>query len=298
MPVLPFLAALALASPRLGASHVVAPLKLDGRLDEPAWQKAPASDAFTQKRPASGSSPSERTTVRVLYDAEALYVGVECEQTHAEIIARLTRRDRSIEADSVTVAIDSRGDGKSAFDFSVNAAGVLTDAIRFNDTDYSQQWDENWEAQVARTPKGWSAEFRIPLRILRFRSLPVQSFGLQVRRYVSMLQEVDEWAYIPRDEGGEVSRYGRLDNLVGLRSSSSLELRPFVSGVLHHHDPESSALARGFDPTLSAGLDAKWHISENLTLDATFLPDFGQVDADQVVLNLSRSFPIALEGDL
>jgi hypothetical protein len=203
----------------------------------------------------------------------------------------------------VTVAFDTRSDGKSAFDFSINAAGVLSDGLRFNDTDFSQAWDEIWEAKSARTHAGWSAEFRIPLRILRFKSLPAQSWGLQVKRYVSNKQEVDEWAYIPRDTAGEVSHYGRLDNLVGLRAGASLELRPFVVGSFRHHDPESDNLARGYQASGSIGADLKWHISQELTLDAALFPDFGQVEADQVVLNLTtfeqyypEKRPFFLEG--
>ena len=164
---------------------------------------------------------------------------------------------------------------------------MISDGLHFNDTDYSQDWDENWEGKAARTKTGWSAELRIPLRILRFGSRSAQSWGFQVKRYISALQERDEWAYIPRDAAGEVSHYGRLDNLVGLNPGATFELRPFIAAGVRHHDPQAAALARGFQPSLSAGLDLKWHISQELTLDATVLPDFGQVEADQVVLNLS-----------
>src|SRR5262249_8190563 len=152
-----------------------------------------------------------------------------------------------------------------------------------NDTDFNPDWDENWEAKTARTPHGWSAELRIPLRVLRFSARPVQSWGLQVKRYTSMTQELDEWAYIPRETAGEVSHYGRLDNLVGLTSKSPFELRPFVVGSMLHHvpNPSTGTLAHGFQFLGSAGVDLKWHISQALTLDATFFPDFGQVEADQ-----------------
>jgi hypothetical protein len=294
--------ALAAAVPHLAAARAEKPPVLDGKLDDAVWEKAPASDAFTQKVPVDGKPPSERTVVRILFDANNIYVGIDCPQKE-EVIARLTRRDRQVEADSVAVVLDTRGDGKTAYEFSVNAAGVLADALHFNDTDVNQDWDENWEAAVARTKSGWSAELRIPLRALRFPTAPIQSWGLQVRRYVSALQELDEWAHIPRDAGGEVSRYGRLDNLVGLKSKSPVELRPFVVGRVRHHDPQSTTLARGFEPGFSAGLDLKWHVSQALTLDATFLPDFGQVEADQVILNLStyeiyypEKRPFFLEG--
>ena len=132
-------------------------------------------DSFVQKFPHEGTPPSEPTTIRVVYDRDAVWVGVDCRQRTAPIIGRLTRRDRPIEADSITIDFDSRRAGTSAFEFAVNAAGVQSDSIRFNDTDSSSDWDENWDARVARRSDGWSAEFRIPLRILRFDSLPQQN---------------------------------------------------------------------------------------------------------------------------
>ncbi|MDI1448846.1 DUF5916 domain-containing protein [Polyangium sp. 6x1] len=290
MSLLPALLAVTtqLATPHLTATRVPTPPVLDGRLDELTWKRAKGSDAFTQKLPTPGDKPRYRTLVRVVYDDEAVYVGIDCEQTDDEIIARLTRRDRQVEADAVTVTLDTRGDGRSALEFEVNAAGVLSDALRFNDTELSREWDEIWDARTARTPHGWSAEFKIPLRILRFRDLPSQSFGLQVRRRVSMLQEVDEWTFIPRDAGGEVSRYGKLDGLSGLRPKGALELRPFVVGALRYSESEAEIRGAGVFPAGSAGLDLKWHPSQSLTLDATIFPDFGQVEADQVVLNLSN----------
>src|SRR4051812_18739706 len=158
------LAAAAVVSvPHLAATRIDKPPVLDGRLDETVWRTAPSSDAFTQKLPDGGKAPGERTVVRILYDNDALYVGIDCEQRKSEVIGRLTRRDRNVEADGVAVALDTRGDGKSALEFGVNPAGVLTDGIHFNDTDWSQDWDENWEAKTSITPQGWSAEIRIPL---------------------------------------------------------------------------------------------------------------------------------------
>src|SRR5215813_11193207 len=140
--------ALAAAVPHLVAARADRPPVLDGRLDDPVWQKAPASDVFTQKMPVDGKPPGERTTVRILYDDDNVYVAIDCPQK-AELVARLTRRDRQVEADTVSVTFDTRGDGKTAFEFGVNAAGVLLDSLHFNDTDWNPDWDENWEAATA-----------------------------------------------------------------------------------------------------------------------------------------------------
>lgn len=287
MVLLPlFLAAQAALAPHVEARRTLAAPRLDGQLDDAAWRGAPASEAFTQKRPAPGTAPVERTRFRVLYDDDAIYVGVECDQARAPVVARLTRRDREIESDSVTVSLDTRGDGRTAFEFSVNAAGVLSDGARFNDTAFNRNWDEVWEARTSVTERGWSVEIRIPLHALRFQPQPVQSWGLQVRRYVSARQELDEWAFTPPGTAAEVSRYGRLDALVGLRSTRALEFLPFVTARVYRRDVPPEAEEPGFLPAASAGLDLRWHVTPRLTLNATFNPDFGQVEADPAVLNL------------
>ena len=276
------------AHPHLRATRIERPPSIDGRIDDPVWQTVLATDSYTQKFPDEGKPPAEKTLLRVAYDDEAVYVAIECEQRLSPIRRRLTRRDRIVEADWVSVIFDTRRDGKSAFVFNVNAAGVLSDMIRFDDIEMSFDWDENWEARTALTGGGWSAELRIPLRILRFATLPVQSWGFQSRRYVSERQETDEWAFIPRNTAGEVSQYGQLDDLRDLRPGRGIELDPFVLGRLRRRDTNEGRLAHGTDLTAAAGLDLKWHPSQELTLDAAFLPDFGQVEADQVVLNLTN----------
>jgi Domain of unknown function (DUF5916)/Carbohydrate family 9 binding domain-like len=299
---LSILALAATAVPHLAAARADKPPVLDGRLDDPVWQKAPVADVFTQKSPSDGKPPGDRTFVRILYDDNYVYVGFDCPQS-AEVVARLTRRDRQVEADAVSVIFDTRGDGKSAFEFQVSAAGVLSDGLHFNDTDFNQDWDENWEAKVAVRKDGWSAEMRIPLRALRFPSKPVQSWGLQLKRYVSARQELDEWSHIPRESAVEVSGYGRLDDLVGLRAKTAIEIAPFVVAGIRHHDPLSTTLVRGFEPSASAGFDLRWHVSQALTLNVSVLPDFGQVETDQVILNLTtyelyypEKRPFFLEG--
>lgn len=303
------------ATPHVTAVHVSDPPVLDGRLDDAAWRQAAPADSFTQKSPREGAPPAEQTTVRVVYDDDALWIGIDCPQKTAPIVARLTRRDREVEADWVSVSLDTRRDGKSAFVFEVNAGGALLDAVRFNDGDFSPDWDENWDARVAVRPDGWSVEYRIPFRILRFQSLPEQSWGFEVRRYVSMKQETDEWALISRAAGGEVSHYGKLDGLVGLSARTPFELRPFVLGRVRRQDATSITIPTlgnsSFSGTLpgvtdftpSVGLDLKWHATQDLTLDGTINPDFAQVEADQLFLNLTtfeayypEKRPFFLEG--
>ncbi|MBN1204311.1 MAG: carbohydrate binding family 9 domain-containing protein [Myxococcaceae bacterium] len=267
-----------LARPSLQAVRASGSLRLDGVLDEPAWKAAPATDAFTQKFPNEGQRPSERTLLRVIYDDDALYVAFECEQVKTPLVARLARRDRKVGDDGVEVALS---DGARTFEFWVSAAGVMGDSIRFNDTESSSDWDGVWDARVRQHANGWSAELRIPLLIFRLEPEKVQDWGLQARRYLSVGQETHEWAYIPRTMAGEISQYGRLTRLNGLRRGNPFELRPFalVRG------------SRGADGEIrygaTAGLDARLHVTPNVTLDITVNPDFAQVEADENVLNLT-----------
>ena len=290
--MLPLLALLAAdARPRLAATRITDAPVLDGKLDDAAWKLAPESSAFSQKFPSEGSAPSERTTLRVLYDDSAVYVGIDCEQVHTQIVQRLTRRGRLVESDWVSVALGARGDGRSAFEFTVNASGVLVDALRFNDVEKADDIEENWEAITALTERGWSAEIRIPLRVLRFSAASSQSWDFQARRYISERQETEEWALVSRKDAGEVSRYGHLDGLNGLTPKYPLELRPFVLGKFERRDAQSSRLSHGSIFAASAGLDLKWHAASDLSLEATVNPDFAQVEADQLALNLSNFEP-------
>ncbi|HET6279370.1 MAG TPA: DUF5916 domain-containing protein, partial [Polyangia bacterium] len=278
------------AAPRIQAVRATEPIVLDGKLDDRAWQAAPPSDAFIQHQPDEGAPPSERTEFRVVYDDRALYIGVDCQQVNSPVVRRLMRRDGQLPSDGVWLDIDSRRDGASAFHFAVNAAGVLSDAIHFNDVDYSSAWDENWEAKVADTGHGYSVEFRIPLRVLRFDAAPITDWGFQIRRFIDARQEYDDWAFYPRTAASYVPYFGRLENLVGLRPGRRLQLLPFVLGRVRTRGAQASSqtLASGTDTGFTAGLNAKLQVTQELTLDMAVLPDFGQVEADSVVLNLSN----------
>jgi hypothetical protein len=273
------------APPHQPAVRTQHPPRLDGLLDDPAWALAPPSTGFTQHWPVEGGAPSEATTVRVLYDDDAIYVGVDCQQVRSPLVQRLTRRDRDVEADQVRVVVSSRRDGRTAFEFGVTASGVLTDGLLFDDDEYSRTWDENWEAEVAATATGWSVELRLPLRILRFDPLPVQRWGFQVWRFISARQETLQWTSIPRTASGQVSRFGTVGDFVGLTGRHRFELRPFVVGDVTDLQPGYGPQV-GTHRRLSAGADLKLHPTQAMTLDLAVNPDFGQVEADEVILNL------------
>jgi hypothetical protein len=287
VPALP--AAVVLALAQLAAAPVLVPVRtpappsIDGDLSDSVWALAAATSAFTQQFPVESTAPSERTTLKVLYDDEAIYIAFDLEQKTVPIVQRMARRDRDVESDSVTIDIDSRAQGKTAFELTVNAAGVLRDGIRSNDVidsndRFSSGWDENWDARTVVREGGWSAEIRIPLRVLRFSSGGgIQTWGFQARRYTSMRQETDQWALVPRNVASEVSMYGHLQEL-RMRPRADLEVRPFVLGWLRRRDKTAVTLDSGLSPAASAGLDLRWHLTPDLTLDGTVNPDFTQVE--------------------
>ena len=260
--------------PHIAATRTAQPPVIDGRLDDAVWAAAAPSDAFVQHFPDEGAPPSERTTVRVLYDDRNLYVGIDCEQLNAPIVRRLARRDSQIPSDGVWIDIDSRRAGVGAFHFAVNAAGMLSDGIHFDDTAYSSDWDAVWEAKVADTDRGYAVEFRIPLSVLRFSALPVQDWGFQVRRFIDARQETDDWAFYPRSAATLVPLFGRLDGLRDLAPRHAIELRPFVLGRARlprrrrRRDAGQTAGRRA----ASAGLDARAHVTNELTLDVDAQP--------------------------
>jgi hypothetical protein len=275
--------------PHLAVARASKPPLIDGRLDDAAWQTAAASDAFTQQSPFDGSKPSERTEMRVLYDDDALYIGFDCDQVNTPIIEKLTRRDRDSESEWVWILIDSRNEGKNAYMFAVNISGTIADGQIIDQTTYSWEWDENWEGRSVRRAGGWSAEIRIPIRVLRFDgSLPVQSWGFQGARFIAQRQETNLWAYFPRDVATPIAYLGRLDDMRGLKGGGALELIPFGVGSARRRDGNETMLGSGFKLAGSAGLNLKWHLANDITLDAAFNPDFAQVEADQVILNLTN----------
>ncbi|RMH00408.1 MAG: hypothetical protein D6705_00475 [Deltaproteobacteria bacterium] len=263
--------------------QVEGPLRLDGRLDEPAWRRAPVHRLARQRTPTPGGPVTQTTTFRVVATRDAIYLGIRCDQT-VPLVARRTRRDRAVESDRVTVDIDSRGRGKDAFHFEVTAGGTLVDGIRYNDTTIDLQWDGVWWAEVQRDAKGWTAEIEIPFRILR-RPPKARPMRIQVRRYVSRLGETDEWAPTPRDGSREVSRYAPLEGIEFRARRLVADLYPYFSvGVaLDTGDQVAASLVRRY------GGNLKLRIGTDATVDATVLPDFGNVEADTAVFNLTTA---------
>ncbi|HEX2568961.1 MAG TPA: DUF5916 domain-containing protein [Polyangia bacterium] len=283
------------------AVRVARPPVIDGRLEDEAWHHTQLDERFTQNFPDAGRPPSEKTELYVVYDDRALYFGVRCHDKHpGQTTEWLTRRDRETNADKISIDIDSKNDHVSAYHFDVNVSGVLTDGVRFNDTDYTSDWDGLWNAVTRRDAEGWSVEVQIPWRTLRF-TAGTKTMGFQVRRHLPRRQEIDAWAFIPRDIRGEVSRYGHLLSKGDLGPARLIQIAPYVSASLGIRSGEDTGDRVRVTP--NAGADLKVGLTSGLTLDATLNPDFGQVEADQAQLNLStfelfypEKRPFFLEG--
>ncbi len=262
--------------------------RIDGVLNEPEWQSATPASGFTQYLPLEGQPGTQPTEIRILYDEDALYIGATMTDSDPSgIVARLARRDDEVESDWISVRLDSYHDHQTAFEFTVNAAGVKTDILISDDgREEDASWDVVWETEVQRTSTGWTAEIRIPFKVLRFPEKTEQEWGLQFIRYISRLYEIQHWVLIGKSESGFVSKFGHLTGLQNIRRPGQVEVLPYVVGG-NRFLPASPAFPDGNDFTSNAGFDLKIRPTTSLTIDATFNPDFGQVEADPAVLNLS-----------
>jgi len=283
MPHILLLCALFSASPP--TAHAVragSPPRINGVLDDEVWLHAPVQSGFTQQTPVPHGPITHTTSFQVAFDEDALYVAIRCEDPDPSgIVARLTRRDRSPESDRIEVAVDARHDGRSAFQFQVNAAGVQADESRFDDTQASREWDGVWSSEVNVDARGWTAELRIGWTELRFIPSADARLGLQVKRYIPRLRETHLWSFIAPGQNAWVSRFGILSGVTGLTPRRGMALTPFLSAGLLAK--EGLTLRRP-----AVGVDARLGLTSDLTLDAALMPDFGQVETDGAVINLGQ----------
>jgi uncharacterized protein DUF5916/cellulose/xylan binding protein with CBM9 domain len=263
-------------------------VKLDGELTDEVWARAPRIEGFRQTDPKEGAPPSYPTEARVAYDATHIYIAVSASDPEPDkIVGHLTRRDTDSPSDWIAVAIDSYHDRRTAYEFSVNPVGVKQDRYYYNDNSDDRGWDAVWDVAVARDASGWRAEFRIPFSQLRFPRGDRATFGLAVIRRIGRLNEASSWPLIAKSVTGFVSQFGDLGGLSLTRSPKRLEILPYTVGEVKTKPESDNPLVDTTDPDLSVGVDMKYALTPGLTLNATVNPDFGQVEADPAVVNLS-----------
>ena len=286
----------------LNAAPIQEGIVLDGFLNDADWARASVATDFLQFEPEEGSPSAEQTEVRVLYGPNAIYIGVRMyDEEPGAIMKTLGRRDDFSQADWFFVGIDSYYNRKSAYIFGINAAGIQLDGIEVDGTTFSPDpreldtsWDAVWFSATQIDGEGWTAEMRIPYSMLRFPEADVQQWGINFRRVIARKSEISEWRLVRRENysSGAVAQYGTLEGLVNLRPRRNIQFMPYTVSQLNSTEGDPGIAVRTRD--FNFGGDLKFGISSNITLDATINPDFGQVESDPAILNLT-AFEAILE---
>lgn len=267
-------------------------IRMDGELDEPAWQQAALIDGFIQTEPDLGKPVSEKTEALIFYDSHNIYFGFRCYDSEPnKVIYRLGAHDADTGSDSVDVLIDTFNDHRTGFYFSINSSGIQFDAAStdsghggFIDV-HDPTWDGIWYSAAKRQPWGWSAEIRIPFRSLRIPHAAEQTWGLNINRTIPRKNELAAWREIARFDGFmRPSKLGELSGLHGLETGKNLEFIPYFSTRYR----ASPWLPKFEGASATGGLDVRWGFTPNLTANLTFNPDFGDTEADEFNTELSR----------
>ena len=263
---------------------------LDGRLDESPWVTAPAGGGFLQRDPNQGEPATEPTELRLLFDDHALYVGARLHDGDAgRIVRQLSRRDAVAEADSFTLYLDPHRDRRTGVVLQVSAAGVQRDAVIYDDNFEDDTWDAVWESAVSVDASGWTVEMRIPFSQLRFPTAAGHTWGINARRVVHRKNESSWLVLVPKNESGLASRMAPLEGLDGVEPGRHLELLPYAAARAEYVAPAKPGDPFNDGSRLfgSAGVDFKYGLGTGMGLVGAINPDFGQVEVDPAVVNLT-----------
>ena len=282
-------AAAAVPAPKrqLQALRITESIKLDGQLDEAIWQQAPIATDFIQNRPNPGPHEKHPTEVRVLYDDANLYIGAVMHDVSPDSIMReLTGRDDFGNTDFFGIFLDTYHDKINGYGFFVSTGGVQGDARYSPAGGEDFNWNAVWESRTALRGTDWVAEMRIPYSAIRFSKAAEQLWGLNFMRQRKRDNQAFFWNEVKPAVDGFVNQWGELKGLSDIKPPLRLSLTPYVSGYVNHY-PYDEQGTRNSSTSFNGGADLKWGINESFTLDATLVPDFGQVQSDNQVLNLS-----------
>ncbi len=278
------------------AQRITTPVDIDAVLDDLAWQ-GPSNNGLIQNEPDNGDPPLFPTEWWVGYDEKALYAAFRFYDPAPDSIdAAVARRDASLNTDEVVLELDTFNDGRTGFLFVVNAGGYMFDAVMFNDGLYDNSWDAVWSSAAAVDDRGWTAEMRIPFSQLRFKPDEEQVWGINVIRRVKRRQSEEFLFHRPRQESGHNSRFPDLVGLEGIEMGTHREGIVYGVGKGEYMQFEpGNPFNDGSEFAYDMGADVKWGLGSNLTLNATINPDFGQVEVDPAVVNLSDSETFFME---
>jgi len=276
------------AKPSLEALYLdTLEIRIDGRLDESAWELAHLATGVRQADPNRYADASVPTTFKVAYDDKALYFGVACfEDDIANIASVLSRRDRIEASDIVSIYIDPYNDKTTGYNFRITPDGVLQDDYIFNNGNRDRDWNAVWEAETWHDESGWYLEVRIPFSAIKFKPGEDMTWGMQVYRWLHGRGEDTGWVIWDRELSGFVNRWGTLTGLRGVENPRQLEALPYIALSAADPAPDEGEVDE-WQTRGNVGADLKYGITSDLTLNATFQPDFGQVEADPALLNLS-----------
>lgn len=278
---------------QLPALRIKTAIKIDGLLDEPIWKESVIADQFVQNSPRFGEPCSQNTIVHVLYDDQAVYIGAYLKDLPGKIRKQLTSRDgeQRKDVDYFSVFFDTYNDDQNGFQFLVTSRNVQTDgrlvanlATQFGlPTDYT--WDAVWESNVKIHEDGWSLEMKIPYSALRFSKKDKQDWGINFQRYMRRTNESAFWNKVDPNQNGFVNQFGNLTGVENIDPPLRLSFLPYITAGVRSVPYANSKTKTEF--LRNGGMDVKYGINESFTLDATVIPDFGQVVSDNVVLNLT-----------
>ncbi|CAL65127.1 DUF5916 domain-containing protein [Christiangramia forsetii] len=264
------------------------PIKIDGLIEDSAWNSVDWTSNFIEWEPDNSTPPSQQTKMKIVYDEKNLYVAFRCYESNPEnIVQRMGRRD-DFPGDWIELNIDSYNDDRTAFSFTTSVSGVKGDEfVSNNGNNWDSSWNPIWYVKTNIDDEGWTAELRIPLSQLRFSNAKDQVWGIQATRRYFSKEERSTWQPIPANPAGWVSSFGELRGLKDLEPQKQLEIQPYsVTKYKTYEEEPGNPYRDGKDGELTAGLDAKIGITNDLTLDLTINPDFGQVDADPGAVSL------------
>ena len=290
---------------RLKAVKTAEKITVDGQLDEPAWQQAPAAASFIQSEPQVDQPASEKTDVRALYDKDNIYFGVYAHDSEPKraIVSELKKDFNRDLGDTVEIVLDTFLDERNGYMFAVNPAGAKWDAQMTNEgREVNANWDAVWNVKTRRVEDGWTAELSIPFRTLKFRESDVQTWGINFKRNLRRRNEESFWSPLPRIYNVErVSLAGTLEDLEGIKPGSNIRVKPyFVTSLGQPFGGKD--IPQGAGKTIpycrwvtgancyhgDFGIDVKYGITSGLVWDSTYNTDFSQVEADEQQINLTR----------
>jgi hypothetical protein len=278
-----------LKRPTVIAIRATNPISIDGELNEGEWQR-PGITQFTQRDPSEGAQPTQKTEVWVAYDDAALYVAARLYDSSPDsIVSRIGRRDADLNSDWFYVAVDSYHDRRTGFYFGVYSGGSIVDGTMFNDSWDDNSWDGVWDAATRIDDKGWTVEIKIPYSQLRFQKQDEYVWGINFVRQIERSKERNDFVMVPKKESGWVSRFADLVGVHNINPPQKLEIMPYVvssAKSLQHDNHDPFYKGNVFSKTI--GADIKLGLGSNLTLNATINPDFGQVEVDPAVVNLTQ----------